>query len=242
MYLIVDVGNTLNKLAVFDGGMLVHKKVLGKEEFLDAVNDVSATYPAIDYCMISSVGKLSEETIKALNTLYKVRVLTHESKIPFINLYETPTTLGVDRIALVAAAAVQFPEKSTLVIDAGSAITYDFLTNENKYLGGAIAPGIAMRYKALHHFTANLPLLEKIEDFTLIGNSTNRAMHSGVLEGVLFEMDGVIDAYKKEYPDLTIILTGGDTDFLRDRLKNDIFANSNFLLEGLNHILEHNID
>ncbi|GEQ85351.1 type III pantothenate kinase [Patiriisocius marinistellae] len=242
MYLIIDVGNTLNKIAVFDRGALVHKKVSVKTAFLEAINQVSKAYPMMDNCIISSVGKLSEASFSMLDSLFKVKVLTHESKIPFKNLYETPTTLGVDRIALVAAAAVQFPKKNVLVIDAGSAITYDFLTDKNNYIGGAIAPGIAMRYKALHNFTENLPLLKKIDSYELIGTTTDKAIHSGVLEGVLLEIDGVINAYKKEYPNLTIILTGGDTDFLRDRLKNDIFANSNFLLEGLNHILEHNID
>ena len=109
-------------------------------------------------------------------------------------------------------------------------------------MGGSIAPGIAMRYKSLHSFTAKLPLLEKTAAIAMIGNSTETAIHSGVIQGVTFEIDGVIHQYKDQYPDLTIILTGGDAHFLRDRLKNDIFANSNFLLEGLNYILELNKD
>ena len=137
---------------------------------------------------------------------------------------------------------MKFPKKDVLVIDGGSAITYDFLSAENQYIGGSIAPGITMRYKSLHSFTAKLPLLEKTATIAKIGNSTEAAIHSGVIQGVTFEIDGVIHQYKDQYTDLTIILTGGDAHFLRDRLKNDIFANSNFLLEGLNYILELNKD
>jgi type III pantothenate kinase len=169
-----------------------------------------------------------------------VHKLSNESTIPFENSYATPTTLGVDRIALIACAAVKFPEKNVLVVDAGSAVTYDFLNSENHYLGGAIAPGLNMRYKALKEFTANLPLLEKQFPENFIGNSTNKAMHVGVVLGMIDEIDGSISRYKEQYADLIVILTGGDTDFLRDRLKNDIFANSKFLLEGLNYILEQN--
>ncbi|MCW8981163.1 MAG: type III pantothenate kinase, partial [Altibacter sp.] len=110
------------------------------------------------------------------------------------------------------------------------------------YLGGAISPGIEMRYKAMHTFTAKLPLLDTSTPKKLIGDSTATSMHSGVIHGVLHEIEGFIQAYSEKFSDLTIILTGGDTQFLRDSLKNDIFANSNFLLEGLNYILELNKD
>jgi len=112
---------------------------------------------------------------------------------------------------------------------------------EKKYLGGAISPGISIRYKALHQFTANLPLLEK-NNFTLIGKDTKSSIHSGVLNGILQEIDGVIDQYKAKYQNLTVVLTGGDTNFLAKKLKSTIFANPNFLLEGLNSILIHNLD
>ena len=117
-----------------------------------------------------------------------------------------------------------------------------FLTSENKYLGGAIAPGLEMRYKAMHHFTANLPLLNAEAPENLIGDSTNNSMHIGVFQGVVSEIEGFINRYIENFSHLTVILTGGDAHFLRDRLKNDIFANSNFLLEGLNYILELNKD
>ena len=162
--------------------------------------------------------------------------------MPFTNNYATPETLGVDRIALITAAANQYPNKNILVIDAGTCVTYDFLNHQNSYLGGAISPGLTIRYEALHNLTAKLPLL-KTEDTTfLIGNSTETSIHSGVINGLVNEIDGTIQQYQQEHTDLTVILTGGDTNFLAKRLKSSIFANSNFLLEGLNHLLKINID
>jgi type III pantothenate kinase len=169
-----------------------------------------------------------------------VFVISHKIKVPFTNDYLTPETLGYDRIALVSAAASQFPDKNVLVIDVGTCITYDFLNSEGHYKGGSISPGIDMRYKALNHFTEKLPLLDANTPQSLTGNSTQTSIHSGVINGVAFEIDGIIDAYKQENQDLTVILTGGNAHFLRDRLKNTIFANPNFLLEGLNFLLEQN--
>ena len=167
-------------------------------------------------------------------------ILDSEIKLPFKNSYKTPKTLGVDRIALVSASVKQYPDNNVLVIDAGTCITYDFITDENEYLGGAISPGVRLRYRSLNNLTANLPLLESKLPKSLIGNTTDSSIHSGVVFGVLKEMDGVIGDYKEKYSDLTVILTGGDTNFLSKQLKNGIFANSNFLLEGLNFILEYN--
>lgn len=242
MNLIVDVGNTLYKFAVFNGNTLVEKQRCEKQQVLQHIKQLSISYPKLSHCILSSVGSLPSQAILLLEELASVHVVSHHSKIPFTNTYTTPETLGPDRIALVAGAAVQFPKKDVLIIDGGSAITYDFLSAANQYKGGSIAPGIAMRYRSLHSFTAKLPLLEKTAVFSMIGNNTENSIHSGVLQGVIFEIDGVINQYKEQYTDLTIILTGGDAHFLRDRLKNDIFANSNFLLEGLNYILELNKD
>lgn len=242
MNLIVDVGNTLYKFAVFNGNALVQTQRCETDQVVHHIKQLFARYPTLTHCILSSVGSLPTQAVDLLEELAHVHVLSYRSKIPFTNTYTTPQTLGSDRIALVAAGATQFPEKDLLVIDAGSAITYDFLTADNQYLGGSISPGVAMRYGALHSFTAKLPLLEKKAAFPLIGKSTESAIHSGVLQGVFTEIDGVIDQYKNQFTDLTIILTGGDADFLQDRLKNDIFANSNFLLEGLNYILELNKD
>lgn len=242
MNLIIDVGNTLLKLAVFDANVLQYKKTCIKKDFLITLGELSEMYTGITNCMVSSVGNFTEHQLLKLKERYPVSVLTHETPVPFRNLYATPETLGVDRIALMCAAAYQYPAKNVLVIDAGSCITYDFLTAKNEYLGGAISPGVAMRYEALHNYTAKLPLLDANLPKKIVGNSTATSIHSGVVYGVLNEIEGFVALYKRDYNDLTIILTGGDAHFLRDSLKSDIFANSNFLLEGLNYILEHNND
>jgi type III pantothenate kinase len=143
-------------------------------------------------------------------------------------------------LALVAAAVNQFPDKDVLVIDAGTCITYDFKNKKEEYLGGAIGPGVRLRYESLHNYTAKLPLLKVTDPKNHIGNSTEEAIHSGVVFGILHEINGVIEEYCNIYTDLTVILTGGDAHFLSKRLKNSIFATSNFLLEGLNHILAFN--
>ena len=240
MNLVVDVGNTLIKLAIFEGEELLSKKVNIKGDFLDTISEIKKKYPQITYCIVSSVGKISETHLAKLKKEYNVLLLTHSTKIPFQNNYATPETLGVDRIALISAAAVEYPQKNVLVIDAGTCVTYDFISKTNTYEGGAISPGLQMRYKAMHTFTEKLPLLESEPIDKLIGNTTITSLHSGALNGIVFEIDGFITHYKKTFKNLTVILTGGDIHFLRDRLKNDIFANSNFLFQGLNHILELN--
>jgi len=242
MNLIIDVGNTLVKLALFDYQVLQQKKSCHLYDFPEVLEEMEKAFPSIKKVIISSVGNFSREDISALKKKYSVFVLSQKAKIPFKNEYATPKTLGVDRIALVSAAAIKFPKKNVLVIDAGSCITYDFLSDENIYLGGAISPGIKMRYEALHKFTDKLPLLKKEKPKKWIGDSTKTSMQIGVVKGLINEIEGFISLYKEEFKNLTVILTGGDADFLRDSLKNDIFADSNFLLEGLNYILEHNKD
>ena len=166
--------------------------------------------------------------------------MSNKSKIPFKNKYTTPNTLGVDRIAVATAAFYTNPRRNTLVIDAGTCITYDIINAHGEYLGGAISPGLSMRYSAMHNQTDGLPLLQ-IEELTdFIGTSTKGSMHSGVINGTIQEVDGVIKQYEEHFKDLTVILTGGDAHFFAKRLKNSIFANSKFLLEGLNYLLEYN--
>lgn len=240
MNLVIDVGNTLVKFGVFDSGILKHKKTCVKTGFLATLAEISESFPSIAHCIVSSVANLSEHQLSKLQQHYNALILDHKTSIPFTNNYGTPQTLGIDRIALVSAAAYKHKGENILVIDTGTCITYDFLNSDNEYLGGAISPGISLRYKSLHTFTDKLPLLEANNSKLLIGNSTATSIHSGVVNGVLYEMDGFIEAYKKNYGNLTVILTGGDAHFLRDSIKNDIFANSNFLLEGLNYILEYN--
>ncbi|HEX9826973.1 MAG TPA: type III pantothenate kinase [Flavobacteriaceae bacterium] len=240
MNLIVDVGNSYVKFAVFQQGKLIHKITTELTHFNKTYQSIKGDFSEIEKTIISSVGKLEVSQVESIKKQGKVLVLDSEVKLPFKNLYKTPKTLGVDRMALVSAAVHQFPNENVLIIDMGTCITYDFLTSENHYLGGAISPGIRLRYQSLHNLTANLPLLDSEMPKDIIGDSTSSAIHSGVVHGILKEIDGIIDEYQKKYQDLTVILTGGDTNFLSNQLKNSIFANSNFLLEGLNYILEFN--
>ena len=240
MNLVVDVGNSYVKLAVFEGNTLESKKVIKMNVFRDEVNLLLKEFPLINKILFSSVGKTKKSDIDYFKKKVQVLELNKETALPFVNKYATPKTLGIDRIALVSASVFQFPNNNVLIIDAGTCITYDFVNYKNEYLGGAISPGIHLRYKSLHNFTANLPLLETEVPVSIIGNSTNNSIHSGVVYGVLNEIDGVIDTYKHKYSDLTVILTGGDANFLSKQLKSSIFANSNFLLEGLNTILQFN--
>jgi len=240
MNLIIDIGNTLVKFAVFQQDELVFQTSGEDIIFENKFESILKKHPKIDKCIISSVGKMDEQALNLIKHRLKVLVLNSETNFPFKNLYTTPKTLGVDRLALVSAASIEYPNKNCLIIDLGSCITYDFISAENNYLGGAISPGLRMRYKALNNFTAKLPLLETKLPENMIGNSTESAIHSGIVFGILNEIDGLIDSYRQKYIDLTVILTGGDAYFLSKQLKNSIFANSNFLLLGLNHILQFN--
>ncbi len=240
MNLIIDVGNTFLKIAVFQGQEIIYDTSILIKEFENELDLINAKFIDLQYAIVANVGNLSKIHIHLLKNRYKIHHLTNESKVPFKNKYTTPKTLGVDRIALTCAAVKKYPNKNVLVIDSGSCITYDFVTHQKEYLGGAISPGLQMRFKALNHFTANLPLLEKNTSENYIGNSTKESILSGVQNGIIYEIEGVIRKYSENFKDLTVILTGGDMHFLSKRLKNTIFANSKFLLEGLNYILEDN--
>jgi len=241
MILAIDVGNTKIKVAVFEQDTLVFKKDFTNESFLDGMKKILKKYPKSNKTILSSVSTLSEEVILLLKSKTELHIISHESIFPFENKYTTPLTLGMDRKVLVSGAVLKYPNQNCLIIDAGTCITYDFVDTEKNYFGGAISPGIEMRYKALNHFTAKLPKLEFNEPDYFIGDSTNQSMHSGVVNGVLYELEGFINDYLREKKYLTIILTGGDALFLAKRLKNPIFANSNFLLESLNLLYQYNI-
>ena len=240
MNLVIDIGNTLIKYAVFENSTLVFNQSSESQLFLSNVKEIFEKFPKIDHAIISSVGPLEHKEMDVVSLFCKVHVLSHDSKVPFKNSYATPRTLGMDRVALATAAFYKNPRGNTLVVDAGTCITYDMVNDAGEYVGGAISPGIRMRYKAMGNQTAALPTLEPDEILDFIGNSTETSMHSGVINGVTQEIDGVIGQYRSRFQDLTVILTGGDFHFFAKRLKNTIFANSKFLLEGLNYLLEYN--
>jgi len=240
MNLIVDIGNSRTKFALFKKNELLYDASFEPVEFVTQVKSVFEQYPKISHAIISATTQLVHKEFEVLSLFCKTHLLSSISKIPFKNSYATPQTLGADRIALATAAFYYNRGGNTLIIDAGTCITYDLINDFDEYLGGAISPGIQLRYTAMHKETANLPLLQKEIPSHFIGNSTANAMHSGVVNGVTHEIEGVILQYAKRFKDLTIILTGGDTHFLSKRLKNTIFADSKFVLKGLNYLLEYN--
>lgn len=241
MNLIIDVGNTKVKIAVFKGNTIVSMVVFASEIILSETKKIIEKY-VISNAIMSNVALISAFTLKKLEELVSFRIVSFATKVPFINYYKTPKTLGVDRIALVSGAVSLFSGKNILVIDAGTCITYDFVNSKKEYLGGSISPGIAMRFQSLHQFTANLPLQTKEVVNNFIGSGTKEGINSGVVNGVLQEIAGVIQQYKIKYLDLRIVLTGGDTNFLSEQIKSSIFANQNLLLLGLNKILVYNMD
>ena len=234
MLLTIDVGNSRIKAAVFEHNKQVDFFIFETNEALKNFENIFQKYPNLQKIILSSVGKLEKEVVDFIQNRFPTEIIDHKSKFPFTNLYATPETLGIDRMVLAAGATLMYPNQNRLIIDAGTCITYDFVNAENQYLGGAISPGIKIRYKSLNNYTSKLPLLTLSEDFEIIGNSTKSAIHSGVINGVIFEIEGFISQYSLKNQDLTIILTGGDAEFLAKRLKSTIFANSNFLLESLN--------
>ena len=241
MILVIDVGNTRIKAAVFEDATLFEIFVFSKIELQKNIENILKKFEKITDLVVSSVGDVEKQSFLVYNNVLNVHFLSHEDSFPFHNCYATPKTLGIDRMVLAAGATLQFPSQNRLVIDAGTCVTYDFIDEENNYLGGAIAPGLRLRYESLHNFTAKLPLLSLESPKDFIGTSTSESIHSGVVNGFVYEIDGFIDEYKARYSNFIIILTGGDTDFLAKRLKNTIFANSNFLLESLNQTFQYKI-
>lgn len=240
MNLIIDIGNTSIKLAVFEQNKLLETRRCSVEKLPAEVSNTCSQYSKIKQLLVSSVIEFSDRLFSELSQYGKVYVLHHKLKMPFKNLYTTPETLGLDRLALAAAATQQYPKTNSLIIDAGTCITYDFVDANANYFGGAISPGLQMRYKALHNQTAQLPSLQPSDLNSYIGTTTETSIHSGVVYGIVQEIQGIISTYSSDYLDLTVILTGGDANFLLKQFKISIFANSNFLLEGLNFLLDYN--
>lgn len=241
MNLIIDQGNTTTKIAVFDSGHLVARfieTIPGPDWF----NDLCNKFPGIRFGILSSVSVFPADAERFLREkLDQFLILGPGTPLPFQNDYESRSTLGYDRIAAAAGAFTLFPGSNVLIIDAGTAITIDFLSARAEFQGGNISPGIDMRFRSLHDYTNKLPLIEKNSSFKLLGKNTEEAIRGGVMNAIIFELDGYIDVLKERYSDLKIILTGGDSNLFDKRLKNSIFANSNLNLTGLNRILEHNV-
>lgn len=241
MNLIIDVGNTVAKIAVFDDKNIV-EVVYDSNLTLERLLAVSSKYPC-EKGIIATVVELSEQAMAQLESLsVPLLWLNSEILLPVENLYETPHTLGDDRIAAVVGANGEFPDKDLLVIDAGTCITYEFIDSKGCYHGGNISPGMQMRFKALHQFTGKLPLVAAKGRTLLMGKDTETAIRSGVFKGIEYEISGYIMTMKYKYPELLVFLTGGDDFSFDTNLKNIIFADKFLVLKGLNRILNYNND
>lgn len=195
----------------------------------------------LNQAILSSVKPVDEELIRFLSQNFQLFIeLDHHTPLPIENLYETPETLGKDRIAAAVGANELFPGQNILIIDAGTAITYDVVSEKNEFLGGNISPGLQMRFKALNQFTGKLPLINYSDEFQLIGRNTEEAIRAGVQNGILYEIERTIETFNRNYENLQIVMTGGDSIFFDKKLNYSIFVHFNLTLIGLNRILEHN--
>ncbi|MDD4971595.1 MAG: type III pantothenate kinase [Paludibacter sp.] len=240
MNLCIDQGNSSTKIGLFNQEKFIGN--LNYDEFGKKELSVLFSKFSFQNCILSSVAAVNQDLVMKLQSKIKNYIeLTHETAIPIENKYSTPDTLGKDRLAAVVGAAYLKPEEDILVIDAGTAITYDFINASRQYLGGNIAPGLNMRLRSLHEFTYKLPEVEPKSESPLLGESTESAILSGALYGIVFEIDGYIDTLKIKYPQLSTFLTGGSTFYFDTKLKNAIFAERNLVLIGLNRILQYNV-
>ncbi len=243
MNLIIDLGNTFSKIAICDNpdciGIEIKKYTSLKKNDLQKIK---LKHPNIKKSILSSVINHNKELANFLSNNFSNFIeLNSNTKLPVENQYKTKHTLGNDRIALVVGANKLFPDTNILVIDTGTAITYDFINTKNQYTGGNISPGLSMRFKALHTYTKKLPLLSKQNKFSLLANDTENAIISGVQNGIVFEIEEYINRLKNQYNDLKVILTGGDVFFFEKKLKSNIFVEPNLVFIGLNRILDFNV-
>ncbi len=237
--LVIDIGNSVAKVAIFEGYLLVDVAYSSNQD-LGVLPEIIAKYQP-EEAIVAAVINFSDRVLEQLATLsIPLLRLDKSTLLPVINLYKTPETLGYDRIAAVVGANGEFPGKDILVIDAGTCITYEFIDSNGNYHGGNISPGLQMRFRALHEFTARLPLVEVDGLCPSIGTDTESAIRSGVLRGIEYEMLGYIMALKHKYPELLVFLTGGDDFSFDSNLKNIIFADKFLVLKGLNRILKYN--
>ena len=238
--LIIDLGNSRAKVAVYmcDDLTVVHSIEDPTPEKIYQLGLHKLPIATGIICSVAENPALYTALFPDLNWI----ILDYETPLPVINKYKTPETLGRDRLAAVAGAYNLYPGQNLLVIDAGTAVTYDFINHKGEYSGGSISPGLSMRFRALHTFTSRLPLLQTEEISYLTGCTTYESILSGVINGLRTEIDGIIDQYSFLWPSIQVILTGGDAKYFEKILKNTIFASPNLVLTGLKLILDYNLE
>ncbi|MBO7193533.1 MAG: type III pantothenate kinase [Bacteroidaceae bacterium] len=236
MNLIIDIGNNSAKFYLFKGEQIILHTRKNNSSF-EIMDEWSRLYD-IEKAIVSSVIEEGPELSSAISKLQCPVVRFNNSmQLPLEINYRTPDTLGSDRVAAAVGAWNEAPGRNILVIDAGTAITVDFISKDGKYNGGNIAPGIKMRLRALHEFTNRLPIVDKEGEIPSIGYDTETAIRSGVINGICHEIDGYINEFKQKFCDVLVFLTGGDEKPLKNRIKNCIFADKYLVAKGLNRIL-----
>jgi type III pantothenate kinase len=240
MNLILDFGNTYKKIAVVSQREIVYLTAQKHIEVKDIV-EIGTKYD-IRNAILSSVVNDTEEIEHYLEERYTFIKLSQETRLPIKNAYETKNTLGSDRLACAVAAYEYFPNENVLVLQLGTCITSDFITKEGVYLGGSISPGMNMRFKALHYFSAKLPLMMYRRHHPVLGKSTQESIWSGVIHGIIAECNYLIDYYKSNYDSVKIILTGGNRRILKNTINNDVLSLKDFVIFGLNAILNYNVE
>lgn len=241
MKLIIDIGNTVAKLVAFDGDEPV-EEVRTSNESLAALGAFAAKY-AFTHGIVGAVREITPQAEERLQALHiPLLRFTSSTPVPITNRYRTPQTLGSDRLAAAVGARSLKPGKDLLIIDAGTCVTYEVIDALGNYWGGNIAPGMHMRLRALHEFTAKLPLVEAEGAVPGMGYDTDTAIRSGVLRGMKYEIEGYIRSMRAKYPKLLVFLTGGDKINFDTTIKNIIFADKFIVPRGLNKILDYNND
>lgn len=246
MYLAIDIGNTTTKIALFGDEDIRQFWRVETSQLETDLGEIVLTLNPEKQLAVGWISTASPKDLEALPLWQHFNIppflfsIQSTSSLPIKNLYATPHTLGTDRIVAVIAACSYSPGLPVLVIDAGTAITFDFADATGNYLGGGISPGVRMRFRALDEFTARLPLVEPDTAPKLIGDSTETSIRSGVVNGTLAEVQGIIDRYRRTYgTDLQVFLTGGDQYLFENQLKNVNFAASNLVLEGIKQCIQH---
>jgi len=238
--LCIDWGNSRLKAGIFKEDKLVKEFNFTQEEGKESLLSLATTYRP-DAGILSSVVRLPEGLPEALASSMKLVNLDSSTALPFMNAYQSPDTLGADRLALVAGVQSLYPKGNSMVISVGTAITYNFLQNGRIFRGGSISPGVLLRLQSLKEHTARLPLVSERGTSILLGFNTEAGIRSGVLWGIAAEIEGMLIFYKEQYSCTNVVLTGGDVSLFANKLKSKIFADEQILLKGLNLILKHNV-
>lgn len=241
MNLVIDIGNSRTKAAVFSGEKIVERWSFG-DFGRQEINEVLRKYPEIRNSILSATrgDRASIENILRESVRFFIPA-GDGTPVPLKNLYRTPATLGPDRLAAAVGAGFLFPGQNLMIADLGSAITIDFVTAAGEYLGGSISPGARLRFRALHDHTGKLPMGSLDDAPEGIAGTTSEAVAAGVAEGIRHEIEGYMREFADKMPGLRLILTGGDAEFFEKRFKNTIFANYDLVLIGLNRILDYNV-